>query len=147
MSWSLTTPSSGTAVCMGQRRDESASEAEEAYLRIYTPYLFRRLHVTGPNLPIACNYLPAALPAALPRYCPPGLFITRACAAGHRHTSLLVPVGAELLRPSRPLTARRLVLALFNSSMAFFLCSFQASSHQRHNFFLVFRVLPRARLL
>eukprot|EP00752_Nemacystus_decipiens_P008931 g7973.t2 len=39
--------------------------------------------------------------------------------------SFLVPVGAELLRPLRPLTARRLVLALFNSSMAFFLCSFQ----------------------
>eukprot|EP00903_Cladosiphon_okamuranus_P013142 g12256.t1 len=39
--------------------------------------------------------------------------------------SFLVPVGAELLRPSRPLTARRLVLAQFNSSMAFFLCSFQ----------------------
>ncbi|CAN0002045.1 unnamed protein product [Ectocarpus fasciculatus] len=39
--------------------------------------------------------------------------------------SLLVPVGAELLRPGRAATARRLVLALFNSSMAFFLCSFQ----------------------
>ncbi|CBJ33201.1 Dolichyl pyrophosphate Man9GlcNAc2 alpha-1,3-glucosyltransferase, family GT57 [Ectocarpus siliculosus] len=39
--------------------------------------------------------------------------------------SLLVPVGAELLRPGRSPTARRLVLALFNSSMAFFLCSFQ----------------------
>lgn len=41
------------------------------------------------------------------------------------HVSLLVPVGAELLRPGRRLTARRLVLALFNSSLAFFLCSFQ----------------------
>ncbi|CAB1115447.1 unnamed protein product [Ectocarpus sp. CCAP 1310/34] len=39
--------------------------------------------------------------------------------------SLLVPVGAELLRPGRSPTARRLLLALFNSSMAFFLCSFQ----------------------
>ncbi|CAM9445730.1 unnamed protein product, partial [Laminaria digitata] len=39
--------------------------------------------------------------------------------------SLLIPVGGELLRPGRPLTARRLLLAMFNSSMAFFLCSFQ----------------------
>eukprot|EP00904_Undaria_pinnatifida_P013402 jgi/Undpi1/9192/HiC_scaffold_26.g11650.m1 len=40
-------------------------------------------------------------------------------------SSLLVPVGGELLRPGRPLTPRRLLLAMFNSSMAFFLCSFQ----------------------
>ncbi|CAM9428944.1 unnamed protein product [Pylaiella littoralis] len=39
--------------------------------------------------------------------------------------SFLVPMEAELFRPGRPLTARRLVLALFNSSMASFLCSFQ----------------------
>ncbi|CAM9782532.1 unnamed protein product, partial [Hapterophycus canaliculatus] len=46
--------------------------------------------------------------------------------------SFLAPVGAELLRPGRRLTARRLVLALFNSSMAFFLCSFQASLGRLH---------------
>lgn len=43
-----------------------------------------------------------------------------------RHlVSLLAPVGTELLRPGRRLTVRRLLLSTFNSSLAFFLCSFQ----------------------
>ncbi|CAN0229545.1 unnamed protein product [Scytosiphon promiscuus] len=59
--------------------------------------------------------------------------------------SFLAPVGMELLRPGRPLTARRLVLALFNSSMAFFLCSFQARLIQRvHEKSLLLPLCPLA---
>ncbi|CAM9179196.1 unnamed protein product [Discosporangium mesarthrocarpum] len=38
---------------------------------------------------------------------------------------LVAPVGVELMRPGKTLSPQRLVLALVNSSLAFFLCSFQ----------------------